>query len=84
MNLCLYLYDFKGNAQSLRWLPSRFPGNMRVVVSTLDGKCRESLRNKNPPAREVFVEPLDLDIRKQIVTQILAEYSKTLDSEQVV
>ncbi|XP_064618016.1 nephrocystin-3-like [Liolophura sinensis] len=75
--------DDEGDAQSLRWLPSCLPGNMRVVVSTLDGKCRESLKQKKPPAREVFVNPLDVSIRKQIVTQILAEYSKALDLEQM-
>ena len=62
---------------------------MRIVVSTLEGKCLNSLRSEDKGdktkkgAIELSVDPLDKDIRKDIVSKILAEYNKRLDNEQV-
>jgi hypothetical protein len=57
---------------------------MRIVVSTLEGKCLNSLRSEDKGnktkkgAIELSVDPLDKDIRKDIVSKILAEYNKRL------
>lgn len=62
---------------------------MRIIVSTLEGKCLNSLRD-DPDRKsdekksiELSVDPLVKSIRKNIVCKILAEYNKRLDDEQV-
>lgn len=81
--------DDDGDAQYLVWLPNQLPEGMRIVVSTLEGKCLNSLRSEDKGdktkkgAIELSVDPLDKDIRKDIVSKILAEYNKRLDNEQL-
>lgn len=57
---------------------------MRLVVSTLEGKCLDALRQL--PALmpvEISINPLNTEIRKNIAEKFLAEYNKKLDNEQV-
>ncbi|CAC5362199.1 unnamed protein product [Mytilus coruscus] len=81
--------DDDGDAHYLVWLPKKLPEGMRIVVSTLEGKCLNSLRD-DPDRKtdkkksiELSVDPLVKSIRKNIVCKILAEYNKRLDDEQL-
>ena len=69
----------------LDWLPRLLPKNVRIVVSTLEGPILDALR-KTDKAKlpEVLVAPLNEDTRRSIVTQVLSEYNKALDEEQVI
>ncbi|KAL8585818.1 hypothetical protein ACOMHN_065168 [Nucella lapillus] len=75
--------DDKGKAHKLTWLPRQLPKGMRVVVSTLEGGCLDSLRNHSNPAQEVAVNPLSEEVRKCIVQERLQPYNKRLDDEQL-
>ncbi|KAL3832682.1 hypothetical protein ACJMK2_024304 [Sinanodonta woodiana] len=76
--------DDDGDAHYLGWLPQGpLPRGMRLIVSTLEGKCLNSLRDNATKPVELSVEPLDTIIRKDIIRKILAEYNKKLDDEQV-
>ncbi|XP_076089059.1 TPR repeat-containing protein DDB_G0287407-like isoform X1 [Mytilus galloprovincialis] len=81
--------DDDGDAHYLVWLPKKLPEGMRIIVSTLEGKCLNSLRD-DPDRKsdekksiELSVDPLVKSIRKNIVCKILAEYNKRLDDEQL-
>ena len=72
-----------GDAHALTWLPKELPENVRLIVSTLEGKCLDALRGSEVALPEVVVDPLDESTRKDIISQILAEYNKKLDTDQV-
>jgi telomerase protein component 1 len=69
------LDDAINRAQSLDWLPQELP--CKFVVSTLDGKCLDVLRNRK--GFEIKLTPLGVPERTEIVRQSLAEYHKKLD-----
>ena len=72
-----------GDAHALTWLPKELPKHVRIIVSTLEGKCLDALRSSEVTLPEVAVDPLDVSTRKEIISQILAEYNKILDKNQV-
>ena len=73
-----------GDAQQLVWLPKVLPAGMKLIVSTLEGKCLTALRQVQTMLPvEISINPLDQEIRKNIVEKVLGEYNKKLDSEQV-
>ena len=85
----IFLYNgsgmpFTGDAHALTWLPKELPENVRIIVSTLEGRCLDSLRSSEVTLPEVAVDPLDVSTRKEIISQILAEYNKILDKSQVM
>ncbi|KAH3757934.1 telomerase protein component 1 [Pelomyxa schiedti] len=69
--------DTSYNAHSLDWLPNTFPTNVKIVVSTLRGKCLEVLQRRE--TTELTVGPLTRDEQKEIVRKTLWEYRKKLD-----
>eukprot|EP01105_Mastigella_eilhardi_P008303 TRINITY_DN2021_c4_g2_i1.p1 TRINITY_DN2021_c4_g2~~TRINITY_DN2021_c4_g2_i1.p1 ORF type:complete len:1404 (-),score=366.79 TRINITY_DN2021_c4_g2_i1:51-4172(-) len=69
--------DQSFNSHSLDWLPTAFPSNVRVVVSTLKGKCLDVLRRRT--IEELVVGPLTKEEQKEIVRKTLWEYRKKLD-----
>ncbi|KAL5009468.1 hypothetical protein ScPMuIL_011773 [Solemya velum] len=75
--------DDESDAHSLIWLPRVLPAGVRIIVSTLEGKCLNSLREHPVGNLEIVVEPLGLGIRKMIAKSILEDYSKKLDEEQM-
>ena len=79
----LFLLLYAGSTHKLTWLPRQLPEGLRVVVSTLEGECLDSLRNHANPAQEVAVNPLNEVTRKDMVGQLLQIYNKRLDAEQV-
>lgn len=80
--------DDDGDTLALLWLPRQLPSNVRVIVSTLEGRTLNALRteaNENATTdtvREVQVEPLTDESRKQIVTQFFKTYSKALSESE--
>ncbi|XP_055957078.1 TPR repeat-containing protein DDB_G0287407 isoform X2 [Patella vulgata] len=75
--------DEDGETSRLTWLPSVLTPELRIIVSTLEGDCLNALRSRDIKTKEVPVEPLNIEIRKDIVSKILAEYNKLLDQEQM-
>ena len=75
---------YTGDAHALTWLPKELPENVRIIVSTLEGRCLDALRSSEVTLPEVAVDPLDVSTRKEIISQILAEYNKILDKSQVL
>lgn len=70
-----------GDTLDLKWLPKMLPANVRLIVSALEGRSLNSLRESHPP--EIPVGPLTLEIRKQIVVEYLKVYNKRLPDLQV-
>ncbi len=63
-------------ALDLVWLPPVTPENVRVIVSTLPGRSLVETRRRMWP--EMFVEPLDLIERSQLIENYLAQSAKKL------
>ena len=57
--------DNEDDTANLSWLPDTLPLNVRVVVSTLPGKCLDALRNKK--VTEVELQPLSTETCKHVV-----------------
>jgi len=67
-----------------RWLPDKLSPNIRIVVSMIEGTpTHQMLRAYKPSPKEVICGPLDMDSRKEIVSNILKMYNKRLDPEQL-
>ncbi|XP_050419113.1 TPR repeat-containing protein DDB_G0287407 [Patella vulgata] len=73
----------EGNSAELAWLPREMVPGLKIIVSTLEGKCLKALKNHNIQPEELLVEPLNNDVRQEIVEQILLEFNKQLDNEQM-
>jgi nephrocystin-3 len=65
----------------LDWLPESLPENVRVVISTLPGKCLAALRKRNHI--EIEMTRLKPDTCKEIFTKHLKGYNKKLDDKQL-
>lgn len=69
------------NAKLLNWLPIP-PKNIKILFSTLeDDRTMEVFRNRNYP--EFVLQPLDIERRKQLVTNYLHLYGKKLTISQI-
>lgn len=68
-------------APDLVWLPPQIPTNIRLIVSTLPGRPLEELTKRGWPT--MLVEPLEINERKQLIRDYLAQYIKQLSEEQV-
>ena len=71
----------RDNAHDLGWLPEHFPPNVRVVISTLPGRCLEALNQRN--WQNLTITPLDTTERKQLAFEYLAVYRKTLRTDRI-
>ncbi|ESO84587.1 hypothetical protein LOTGIDRAFT_132036, partial [Lottia gigantea] len=73
----------EANSAELSWLPKEmFPG-LRIIVSTLEGKYLNALTKAKIKPQQLLVEPLKPEVRRQIVVEILQEFNKQLDEEQL-
>lgn len=76
------------HARLLGWLPDHpFTGVLRLIASTLPGTCRtddpvDAIRRRR--WRELRVEPLTVDERRQMIVGYLAHFGKTLDERRLV
>ncbi|MBN1267704.1 MAG: tetratricopeptide repeat protein [Anaerolineales bacterium] len=69
--------DDQQGALDLVWLPVEFPPNVRVVLSTLQGRPLEAIKDRNWPT--VVVDPMNSTERRQLITSYLNLYRKKLD-----
>ena len=72
--------DDRDQAPDLVWLPEQFPPNVRVLVSTLPGRCLEALRQRPHAEREV--QPLTQAERRHLINAYLGRYAKHLEQRR--
>ncbi|XP_070562961.1 TPR repeat-containing protein DDB_G0287407-like isoform X2 [Ptychodera flava] len=78
------LNQFDDDKFSMSWLPRKLAPQIRVVMSMINNTPpHKSLRERTNPPDEAYVTPLDMQSRKEIVTEILGRYNKRLDEEQM-
>ncbi|WP_321507484.1 DUF4062 domain-containing protein [uncultured Methanoregula sp.] len=66
----------RNGAPDLVWLPPKIPGNIRLIVSTLEGRPLDAIRKRKWPT--ITVEPLTVSERKALITCYLKKYHKEL------
>ncbi|XP_033109971.1 uncharacterized protein LOC117111194 [Anneissia japonica] len=71
----------KGDEQELIWLPKKLPDGVKMVLSTLPGKAYDAVQKNKWPTFEIF--PLKPSEKKQIITDYMTLYAKTLSEEQM-
>lgn len=66
------------NAHLLAWLPDEpFQGSLRLIVSSLEGACLDSLKPRN--WNYLQVEPLQPEEKAKLIRQYLKRFGKELD-----
>lgn len=68
-------------ARSLSWLLDYMPERTRLVASTLEGDCLDVLRRRG--VEEIALPPLTYNEQKQIIQNLLGEWRRKLDAEQM-
>jgi tetratricopeptide (TPR) repeat protein len=71
----------RDGAPDLVWMPLRIPENIRLILSTLPGRPLDEIKKRDWPV--LSVEPLDEKERRQLITQYLDEYRKSLGPPRV-
>eukprot|EP00794_Sanderia_malayensis_P017020 gene17020-18734_t len=67
-----------------RWLPETLPAHVKVVVSMIEGTpTHKMLRAYKTNPTEIICGPLDRSSREEIVKNILSQYNKRLDGDQM-
>ena len=69
------------NARELHWLPSCFPDGIRVFISALPGGVLDVMNSRGWP--QFKISPLKEDERRNLVTEYLSRFTKTLDERQL-
>jgi nephrocystin-3 len=72
----------KDNARWLGWLPSFFPENIRVILSTLSGEALDTLKKRG--YTQMAVTPLTLAERKDLIKEYLKFYTKELNEDRTI
>nr|XP_054769175.1 telomerase protein component 1-like [Lytechinus pictus] len=77
--------DEDRTASTLRWLPSKLAPQVRCVFSMINETPPHRMlkERKNKPV-ELPVTPLDMESRREIVSEILGKFNKRLDEEQMI
>jgi WD40 repeat protein len=70
------------SAHHLAWLPSRLPGHVAIVVSSLPGDPLRALEAKRPPVELVPVPPLSAEEAEEIVDATLVGAGRRLQPAQ--
>ncbi|MBF0169764.1 MAG: DUF4062 domain-containing protein [Nitrospinae bacterium] len=68
------------NAHDLDWLPRSFPENVRLILSTLPGRCQIALAERGWDTYEVT--PLTREERGRFIDGYLTQYGKRLDERR--
>lgn len=71
----------KDAAPNLVWIPPFIPENIRMIVSTLPGRPLDEISRRNWVS--ITVEPLDINEKKELITEYLMQYSKKLTAEHM-
>lgn len=70
------------NARGLTWLPTQLPGNVRLVVSTTTGRCKERLDARLPAEAVVELEPMPTTEAEELLDLWLDGVGRTLQDRQ--
>eukprot|EP01129_Flabellula_baltica_P006565 TRINITY_DN2474_c0_g1_i10.p1 TRINITY_DN2474_c0_g1~~TRINITY_DN2474_c0_g1_i10.p1 ORF type:complete len:826 (-),score=181.24 TRINITY_DN2474_c0_g1_i10:1651-3783(-) len=73
--------DPRDNSHDLGWLPNKLPPNVRIVASTLAGKCLDAVKSKKWSIMEIL--PLAKNEREALATEYLEQLGKTLTDNQL-
>ncbi len=73
--------DNRDAAAELGWLPTGFPSNCRVILSTLAGPAREAMRRRE--CQELTLAPLSVAERQLLLENLLKHYGRHLSAERV-
>jgi len=71
----------RDGAADLVWLPPVIPANVRMVLSTLPGRAWTDLQTRAWPT--LCVKPLELDERRRLIVEYLAQFTKKLSQPRV-
>ena len=71
----------RDHAHDLGWLPATFPDHVRLIVSTLPGRCFDEVRRRGWSTCEV--RPLHTGECEQLAVAYLHQFAKTLAREQL-
>ena len=71
----------RDQALDLVWLPPEIPSNVRFILSTLPGRPLDDLKKREWPTR--YIKSLHTDEKKKLITEYLAQYTKSLSENQV-
>jgi WD40 repeat protein len=71
------------HARNLTWLPSELPRNIRVIVSTLPGKCLSLLERMLPEKNLKELEPMPLAEGTDLLKSWLKAAGRTLQNNQM-
>ncbi|HZZ43486.1 MAG TPA: DUF4062 domain-containing protein [Tepidisphaeraceae bacterium] len=74
------LEDHDG-APDLVWMPPVLPGNVRLMVSTLPGRPLDEIQKREWPTFKV--ELLSIDQRRRLISEYLAQHTKSLNPARV-
>lgn len=73
--------DPSNNAHDLGWLPKTFPDNVKIVASTLPGKCENVIKTRK--WKTVEIQPLSEKERESLINEYMSICGKSLTKEQV-
>ncbi len=71
----------RDGALELTWLPATLPPGVRLIVSSLAGRCLDELERRG--WQTMRVEPLTNAERRELIAGYLAQFAKALDAERV-
>lgn len=71
----------KGEVHDLAWLPREYPNGVQVVVSTLPGRCMNTIQQRG--WHTLRVEPLNETERQALVLEYMALYGKSFTPAQL-
>lgn len=73
--------DNTNHSHTLDWLPDKFPTNVRVILSMLEGDAYDTMKQR--PINEILVGPLSRQEQAEIVEKTLWVYRKKLSPKQL-
>lgn len=73
--------DDREGAPDLVWLPPVLPENVRLILSTLDGRPRDEVEKREWPT--LTINPLSAKARSQLIRSYLGRYAKQLRDDRV-
>jgi nephrocystin-3 len=71
----------RDGAAELVWMPSDFPANVRVLLSSKPGKSLDEVKSRNWQLYEI--QDLTINEREMLITQYLCRYRKSLEKPLV-
>jgi len=79
----IFVFDALNNLngyRDLRWFPAYLPERIQIVVSCLEGEVKDALETKGA-WDSLLVEPLDPKGQKQLLTEYLKRFNKSLPAD---